>query len=145
MGAFEADFLHFVSMSVAKIWNSQLLQLLRLLRDQSWERCFLSPKLSFGVLLKNEGGVKIWKWVSDQRPKTFLSPSASKLTSQLLSINSIEKNTHSTTHPSKLDVTLIRQPISTHKLHQDHYSHTTTVITTAVSQLDCIQPYSYQS
>ena len=35
MGAFEADFLHFVSMSVAKIWNSQLLQLLRLLRDQS--------------------------------------------------------------------------------------------------------------
>ena len=25
MGAFEADFLHFVSMSVAKIWNSQLL------------------------------------------------------------------------------------------------------------------------
>ena len=63
MGAFEADFLHFVSMSVAKIWNSQLLTAAAeaLERSELRERCFLSPKLSFGVLLKNEGGVKIWK------------------------------------------------------------------------------------
>ena len=92
-----------------------------------------------------------WGWSEDlemsfwSKAKNFPFSECIKADFYCLSINSIEKNTHSTTHPSKLDVTLIRQPISTHKLHQDHYSHTTTVITTAVSQLDCIQPYSYQS
>ena len=92
-----------------------------------------------------------WGWSEDlemsfwSKAKNFPFSECIKADFYCLSINSIEKNTHSTTHPSKLDVTLIRQPISTHKLHQDHYSHTTTVITTAVSQLDCIQPYSYHS